>query len=121
MRVYGRVTDEYGNKSWVVVQTDPNGLNDYVYVTAMIQEIKLNLGESPFWANRGIPAHLSVVQQVPPDYYTALIQQRYAPLFSALSIVRQPDNVSNTGRYAPTYQVNVLTHRGVQLEAEVPV
>lgn len=121
MRVYGRTTDEMGVKHWVEVQTDANGLNDYVYVTAMIQEIKLNLGESPFWGNRGIPAHLSVVQQVAPDYYVMLIQQRYAPFFLALSIARVPDTQVSRGQYSPTYRVQATTHYGVQLEQDVPV
>ena len=64
MRVYGRTTNEQGQTSWREVDTDANGFNDFVYLTALVQELKLNLGESPFWADRGIPAKPSVVQQV---------------------------------------------------------
>lgn len=115
MRVYGRVTDEFGNKTWVVVQTDANGFNDYVYVTALIQELKLNLGESPFWANRGIPAEPSVLTQVAPDYYTFLMQQRYAPYFMNISIVKVP------AQQNPTYNISIVTQQGVQIETQVPV
>lgn len=116
MRVYGR--SEVG--SWVVVETDANGLNDYVYATALIQELKLNLGESPFWGNRGIPAHPSVVQQIAPDYYTMLIQQRYAQFFLNLIITKLTDAVDNRGRSVPTYRVNITTHQGVQLQRDIP-
>jgi hypothetical protein len=51
MRVYGRVTDELGQKTWVQIQTDSDGNNEHVYVTALVQVLKLNLGESPFYAN----------------------------------------------------------------------
>ena len=120
MRTYGRTTDEYGVKTWVVVSTDHLGFNDYVYVTALVEELKLNLGESPFWGDRGIPAKPSVVQQVAPDYYTFLMQGRYAPHFLNLLIVRIP-GLDATNRPTPTYRINITTHQGVQLEAQIPV
>jgi hypothetical protein len=121
MRVYGRTYDENGNPSWAVVQTDANGLNDYVYLTALIQELKLNLNESPFWGNRGIPAGPSVVTQVAPDYYTLLMQQRYAPYFLNIMISKQTRVTDAKGRPVPAYRINVTTHLGVQIETEVPV
>ena len=120
MRTYGRVMDEYGARSWVVVQTDQNGLSDYVYITALIQELLLNLGESPFWGNRGIPAKPSLVQQVAPDYHTMLMQQRYAPYFMNLIITKVPGLDANK-RPTPTYRINIATHQGVQIEEQVPV
>ena len=120
MRTYGRGYDEYSNVSWVEVQTDANGLNDYVYVTALIQEILLNLGESPFWGDRGIPAKPSLVQQVAPDYHTMLMQQRYAPYFMNLIITKVP-GLDAGGHPTPVYRINVTTHQGVQIEEQVPV
>ncbi len=120
MRIYGRVYNELGVSRWVEVQTDANGFNDYVYVTALIQELKLNLGESPFWGDRGIPAKPSVVQQVAPDYYTFLMQQRYAPYFLNLIIVKVP-GLDAKARPTPVYRINITTHQGVQIETEVPV
>jgi hypothetical protein len=111
MRVYGRNPD---TGAWEVVTTDQNGFNDYVYITAMIQCIKLNINESPFWADWGIPAQQSVVQQVFPDFYVALIQQRYAPFFASLQVTKLQS-------VTPTYNVSVVTNQGVQIAVSIPV
>jgi hypothetical protein len=124
MRTYGRVAASLADPEptkWVEVQTEPSGLNDYVYVTALVQELKLNLGESPFWGDRGIPAKPSVVTQVAPDYYTMLMQQRYAPYFLALTIVRGVDKYAGRGMYRPEYRIDITTHYGVQLNLSIPV
>lgn len=133
MRVFGRVYDELGNPTWVEVSTDQNGLNDYVYATALIQELKLNWNESPFYGNRGIPARESVINQVAPDYPSIIMQQRYAPYFLSILIRRVPPGTPNVGQSfsrqpfaiarndnAPTYQINITTHFGVQIELEIP-
>ena len=114
MRTYGRVTDDMGNKSWVEVQTDAAGFNDLVYVVTLIQVLKLNLGESPFYANYGIPAHPSVVQQVFPDFYVMNTQKQFAQYFAALIVSKQPSPT-------PTYRVNVTTQQGYKLNASVPI
>jgi len=119
MRTYGRTYDEYGNPTWIEVQTAPNGSNDLVYVTALAQVLKLNLGESPFYANWGIPAHPSVAQQVPPDYYVQLTQRRFAPHFASLIVTKAPG--TNTLANPPTYYLSVTTHAGVTLNASVSV
>jgi hypothetical protein len=99
---------------WVVVQTDANGNNDKVYLTALCQVLKLSPQESPFYAAAGVPARQSIQQQVPPDYYLAVIQQAYAGYFASLVITRTNSN-------PPTYQINVTTHSGVKLQAGVPI
>lgn len=106
MRTYGRINQVDGKGGiWVEVDTDANGFDDAVWLTTMIQCLKLNLGESPFYANYGLPAHPAVVQQVFPDYYVALTQKQFAPHFASLIIAKQP------GR-TPTYQVNITTQQG---------
>lgn len=115
MRIYGRIADSEGKKVWVVIQTDSNGNNDLVFVVALCQCLKLNLGESPFYAWAGIPAQDSVLQQVAPDYYVYTTQQVYAPYFASLIITRDPSSIT------PVYTVNVLTHQGVKLSANVSV
>lgn len=112
MRTYGRVTDEYGNKKWVEVDTDANGFNDAVYVTTLAQVLKLNLGESPFYGDYGIPEHQTIMTQVQPDYYVAYTQQRFAQYFAALVIAKMSD-------FPPTYRINVTTKQGAKINATV--
>jgi hypothetical protein len=115
MRVYGRTTDELGNKSWVVVQTDSSGNNEYVYVTALVQVLKLNLGESPFYANYGIPAKNSVIQQIAPDFYIAFTQMQYAKYFASLIITK----AAATFPPRPTYNVSVLMTTGTKFQVAI--
>lgn len=106
MRVWGRTTDIYGNKTWQEVSTDANGQNDAVYVTWLAQVIQLGLGESPFWANWGIPSQQAIITQVFPDFYVMQTQQNFSGLFANLSMYRIPNTLP------PAYQVNVITQAG---------
>jgi hypothetical protein len=120
MRVYGRTQDVLtGKKTWQMVTTDVNGYNDSVYLTNLAQVLKLNLGESPFYGNWGIPAHQSVMMQLAPDFYMALTQQRFADKFTSLILVRVPNTVDDDGRPAPSYQINALTHYGAIIGVNV--
>lgn len=112
MRVWGRVTNEDGTKTWVEVSTDPAGLNDAVHITWLAQVIKLNLGESPFYGNWGIPAQQSVVTQIFPDFYVWQTQRRFAGLFGSLTVTRVPSST-------PTYKFKLTTHVGAVVEAEI--
>jgi hypothetical protein len=80
----------------------------------LIQVLKLNLGESPFYANYGIPAYKSIVQQIFPDFYVAQTQQQFAPYFASLTIVKENSPT-------PTYNISVITHNGAKILASVPV
>ena len=111
MRVYGRVA---GSPIWVVVETAPNGTNDSVYLTNLIQVLKLNLNESPFYANYGIPAQQTVATQIYPDFYAQQVQTQFAPFFASLIISKV------TGQGKPVYNVNIVTHQGVVLNLDVP-
>ncbi len=110
MRTWGRIgqIDEKGG-TWVKVETDENGYSDAVYLTTIAQTFKLNLGESPFYADRGIPAAQAVISQVQPDYYVNVTQQLFAPFFAALIIAKRP-NTTNPAK--PTYAVSVTTKSG---------
>lgn len=112
MRTYGRIYDELGEPTWVEVETADNGDNSYVYITTLIQCLKLILQESPFYANYGIPAIQSVVQQILPDFYVAQTQVQFAPYFASLI-------VSRISADPPTYQVNVVTKQGARINATV--
>lgn len=124
MRVWGRrynVLDP-NQWTWVSVETDENGANDLALVTALVQVLKLSLGESPFYGDYGIPGHQSVTTQIFPDYYAALTQQRYAPYFSSLIITRRPDTRTSIKEApVPTYDVRVITHQGIHLTASTTI
>ncbi len=107
MRTFGKDA----NGTWVEVATDSAGHDDMVWVTSLIQAIKLSPNESPFYANVGIPAQQSIVTQLFPDFYVAQLQSQYAQYFASLSISRVP-NAPTDNPATPSYQVNIVTNRG---------
>lgn len=119
MRVYGRIVNSDGTKSWQVVETDANGNNDLVYVTAFAQVLLLGLSESPFYSWAGIPAEDAVSGQVYPDYYVSNLQQIYSVYFASLFVSRQidPDGVT------PIYHIAAVTHAGTLIgqTAKIPI
>lgn len=133
MRTYGRIPVFDSNHipvidpntgvqalKWVEVDTTPDGYNDYVYLLTLIQVMLLNLGESPFYGNYGLPAKASIVQQLPPDFFMMRTQSQFAGYFANVAIARAPAPEGypiNT----PTYQVAVTTQQGFKLNATVPL
>ena len=111
MRTYGRQIDPATGllTKWVVVETSPEAGDDYVWLTTLAQCLKLNLNESPFFANYGIPAKPSVVQQIFPDYYVTSTQQQFAQFFASLIVTKIPSST-------PTYKINVTLNNGVPIE-----
>lgn len=118
MRTYGRVLSDPNNPAsplrWVKVETSADGANDFVWATTLIQCLKLERGESPFYANFGIPAQQSVVQQVFPDFYVSQTQAQFSGYFASLIVAKIQDR-------NPKYKINILTNAGVRLEDEVAV
>jgi hypothetical protein len=122
MRTYGRVQDPVtGVKTWQVVTTDENGYNDMVWLTTLAQCCKLNLGESPFWSDWGIPAYASIVTQIQPNFYMTLMQQRFAGYFMNLLMQKIDNAFDDDGRPMPYYLFYVLTNYGAELNVTVPV
>jgi hypothetical protein len=120
MRTYGRTQDVLsGAKRWWIITTDLNGFNDSVFLTTLAQVLKLNLGESPFFANYGIPAHQSVMTQVFPTFYMIRTQQQFAPYFASLILTPLPDAVDEDNRPAPAYNISVLTNYGSRIGVRV--
>mgnify|MGYP005810851559 FL=1 len=114
MRTWGRINQTNGiGGQWVEVSTDESGYNDNVYLTALIQVLRLNLGESPFYADYGIPAHQSVITQVFPDYYAMITQQQFAQYFASLIITRV------AGSSPPVYDVSVVCNNGTVVNTTV--
>ena len=120
MRTYGRIFlgkhPETGidMKQWVMVETDIDGWNDHVHLTALAQVLLLNLGESPFFSDWGIPAAYSVLSQLFPDIYVAITQQRFSGHFASLFLARLDDPT-------PHYTITITTHAGVTLNRQVPI
>jgi hypothetical protein len=96
------------------VTTDANGFNDAVYITTLIQCLKLNLGESPFFANYGIPAQKSVMTQIFPDFYTYQTQAQFKQYFVSLT-------VQKVNSPTPTYDINAVTHSGAIIGISIPI
>jgi hypothetical protein len=115
MRTWGRVTDPVTKaKTWVEVTTDPvTGDNSLVQLTTLIQVLNLNLNESPFYGDWGLPARQAVIQSIAPDYNVMLTQQRFAPYFASLLVSRVGDN-------PPTYLINATTKQGVKFVGTIP-
>jgi hypothetical protein len=120
MRTYGRIYNDDGTYKWVVVETDANGFNDEVWLTTLCQTLKLNLNESPFWANYGIPAEPAVVQQVFPDFYVSRTQQQFSQYFASL-IISKVNVTTAQGQPVPTYNIAVVTNYGAKKFAQVAV
>jgi hypothetical protein len=115
MRTWGKQYSEDGTYQWVEVATDANGYNDSVYLTTLVQALKLNLGESPFFADLGIPQYQTVVTQVLPTFYVNQIQQYFAPYFASLTITQVPAVLP------PQYNVNVVCHSGAIINETIAV
>lgn len=110
MRTYGR--DASGN--WVTVTTDDNGYNDAVWLTTLVQNLKLAPQESPFFANHGIPANGSVIQQILPTFYVNRLQQQFSQYFSSLQIALMES-------YPPVYNIFAITNSGSKIVTQVYV
>lgn len=108
MRTYGR--DESGR--WMTIETDENGFDDSVYLTTLIQNMKLAPQESPFFASHGIPASGSVIQQIIPTFYVNRLQQQFSQYFSSLQIAL-------TSSDPPVYSISVITNSGSKIVTDV--
>ena len=94
---------------------DSDGDLSNIYLTTLVQTLRLSLGESPFFGNYGIPAQQSVITQVFPDFYASQTQTQFAPYFASLTIQR----VSTSGN--PIYRVRAVCKTGAILTSEVAV
>lgn len=117
MRTFGRILsdpmDPNSAKIWREVDTQADGNNDAVMITTLIQNLKLILGESPFYADRGIPAQQSVLQQVFPDFYVWVTQANFAKFFASLIVAKVPS-------FQPEYTINLVTNSGARLDVRIP-
>lgn len=111
MRTYGRLWTD-GVPLWIEVDPDSNGDPSQIYLTTLLQCLQLVLGESPFYANYGVPDFQAVQQQQFPDFYVARTQQQFSQYFASLTIIRQNNP-------APTYNVTVIFKSGARIAVTV--
>jgi hypothetical protein len=105
MRTYG-VDQSTGQ--WVeVLETS------YIWLATLAQTLRLNQGESPFYANYGIPAQNSVYTQIPPDLAVNRTQTQYAPFFANLTVVKQQNTLN------PTYNISAVFQNGTIISSTV--
>lgn len=141
MRIYGRQpvpyppsgtvqssTMDYGTYKWVVIETDADGYSDYVYITALVQCLRLVLQESPFYSQFGIPQAIDVHQQLQPDYYVNYIQSYFSQFFASLIISKRPQVPTNsnfgpgsTSYLTPIYDVSVIRQNGSLFSTTVAI
>jgi len=105
MRTYG-VNPQTGQ--WVEVTE-----TSYIWLATLVQTLRLNQGESPFYANYGLPAQTSVMTQVPPDIAVNRTQTQFSPYFASLTVVKQ-QNATN-----PTYNINAVFQNGTTISTTV--
>ena len=104
MRTYGK------NSSGQWVEDTETG---YIWLATLAQTLRLSENESPFYSNYGIPAHASVMTQVAPDAAVNRTQSQYAPYFSSLTVLRQPNTTT------PTYNISAIFQNGTTIQSQV--
>ena len=105
MRTYGV---DQATGQWVeVVETS------YIWLATLAQTLRLNQGESPFYANYGIPAQNSVNTQIPPDLAVNRTQTQYAPFFANLTVVKQQNTLN------PIYNISAVFQNGTIISSMV--
>jgi hypothetical protein len=114
-RIWGRSYAEDGTYTWEKVETNSYETFDYGYVTQLIQVLKLSLGESPFYANYGIPAQKSVMTQIFPDIFVTQTQQQFSPYFATLLVGKEQNSAT------PIYNVNITFFNGTKYNTQVLV
>lgn len=84
-----------------------------VWIATLVQTLRLGQGESPFFANYGLPAQQSVITQIAPDAAVARTQAQYSPYFASLAV-----SADTTARQ-PTYIVQAVLKNGQLLNTSV--
>ena len=105
-RVWGRVHNNDGTRTWQAYETSDSGSDDLPNFIWLQNALLLNTNESPFYANWGVPVQQTMITQIFPDYYMNLMQQRFSQYFASCVISRV------TSKDA-TYQVNIVTNSGI--------
>jgi hypothetical protein len=126
VRIWGRVfalnpdgsrqaVQPAGYPYWIAVTSDPvTGDDSWVRITQLCQVLLLNLGESPFYSQYGLPAKQTVVQQTQPDFYVNRTQAQFAQYFANLAVAKLSSN-------PPTYRVAATLFSGAKASVTMTV
>jgi len=85
----------------------------YIWLATLVQTLRLNTNESPFYSNYGIPAERSVHTQIAPDLALNTIQSQFAPYFASLAIIKQQNTTQ------PTYNISAVFLNGTVIQTVV--
>lgn len=110
MRIHGRKTNPDGTKSWVTIDTEDGGDQDSVYVLWLIQVLKMNTLESPFWPGWGVPMWQALQNTYYPDSSLSQIQATFSQYFTYLSISKVPSDT------LLQYSISLITKSGNQAQ-----
>ena len=120
MRSYG--VD--ANGQWHEMSAATGYTEDDIYLTELVHAFKLVLGESPFFADVGIPQQETIISQIHPDFYVDRIRQFFTPFFSHLVVTKLPLDINNPDpalRTQPRYNVNAMTKQGRRINRNILV
>jgi hypothetical protein len=85
----------------------------YIWLTTLVQTLRLIEGESPFYGNYGIPAYKSVHTQIAPDAAVARTQAQYSPYFASLAVSKQQLATQ------PTYNISAIFTDGTVIQSVI--
>lgn len=108
-RVWGRVHNANGTRTWNAYETSDSGSDDMPNFIWLQNVLLLQLNESPFYSDWGVPVHKTLATQIFPDYYMSLTQQRFAQYFASCIITRVATD-------QPEYQVSIVTKTGIKVD-----
>ena len=91
---------------WVEID-DPN----YVQLATLVQTLRLQQGESPYYGNYGIPAQQSVLSQIAPDAAVSRTQSQFSQYFASLSVARV------LSANSPTYTITAIFLNGTIVQS----
>ncbi|KMQ89824.1 hypothetical protein RF55_10509 [Lasius niger] len=98
-RVWARTgqPDQDGKRKWISVS------DNTAILTWLQQAVLLQLGESPFWVDWGLPVIGFLSQGIYPDLYMQKTKERFQPYFLNVNINRNiPDNPEDQIAYTVT-------------------
>lgn len=98
MRVWTRQHQSDGTRRWVAASSNQ------ATIAWLQNALLLQLGESPFWADWGLPVTRTLVSQIWPDYYVNMTQQRFADYFASLLITHETDPPDDN----PAYRISAI-------------